>query len=156
MSDAKLQGRVAVVIGASQGIGQAITSSLTSVGVDAVMCSRSADALSQAVGHVADASRPDRRQCRVEAYTADVRDPSQMDSLMAKAVDTFGRLDILINNAGVGSVNRAWVDRLKPRRRETGEVAPRKQTRWRPPILHAQLTELAALIREQPDRPLAE
>ena len=54
------------------------------------------------------------------------------------------------------SVSRAWVDRLKPRRRETGEVAPRKQTRWRPAILHAQLTELAALIREQPDRPLAE
>ena len=47
------------------------------------------------------------------------------------------------------SVSRAWVDRLKQRRRETGEVAPRKQTRWRPPILHAQLTELAALIRER-------
>ena len=51
---------------------------------------------------------------------------------------------------------RAWVDRLKQRRRETGEVAPRKQTRWRTPVLHAQLTELAALIREQPDRTLAE
>ena len=54
------------------------------------------------------------------------------------------------------SVSRAWVDRLKQRRRETGEVAPRKQTRWRPRILHAQLTELAALIRERPDRTLAE
>ena len=54
------------------------------------------------------------------------------------------------------SVSRAWVDRLKQRRRETGEVAPRKQTRWRTPILHAQLTELAALIRERPDRTLAE
>ncbi len=54
------------------------------------------------------------------------------------------------------SVSRAWVDRLKPRRRETGEVAPRTQTRWRTPILHAQLAELAALIREQPDRTLAE
>ena len=49
------------------------------------------------------------------------------------------------------SVSRAWVDRLKQRRRETGEVAPRKQTRWRTPILHAQLAELAALIREQPE-----
>ena len=46
------------------------------------------------------------------------------------------------------SVSRAWVDRLKQRRRETGEVAPRKQTRWRTPILQAQLAELAALIRE--------
>ena len=54
------------------------------------------------------------------------------------------------------SVSRAWVDRLKQRRRETGEIAARKQTRWRTPILHAQLAQLAALIREQPDRPLAE
>ena len=53
------------------------------------------------------------------------------------------------------SVSRAWVDRLKQRRRETGEVAPRKQTRWRTPILHAQRAELAARIREQPDRTLA-
>lgn len=54
------------------------------------------------------------------------------------------------------SVSRSWVDRLKQRRRETGEIAPRKQTRWRTPILHAQLAELEALIREQPDRTLAE
>ena len=54
------------------------------------------------------------------------------------------------------SVSRAWVDRLKQRRRKTGEVAPRKQTRWRTPILQAQLAELTALIREQPDRTLAE
>jgi transposase len=47
------------------------------------------------------------------------------------------------------SVSRAWVDRLKQRRRETGEVAPRKQTRWRTPILHGQLPQLEALIREQ-------
>ena len=45
------------------------------------------------------------------------------------------------------SVSRAWVDRLKQRRRETGEVAPRKQTRWRTPILQAQLAELVALRR---------
>lgn len=54
------------------------------------------------------------------------------------------------------SVGRAWVDRRKQRCRETGESAPRKQTRWRTPILHAQLAQLAALIREQPDRTLAE
>ena len=40
------------------------------------------------------------------------------------------------------SVSRAWVDRLKQRRRETGEVAPRKQTRWRTPILQAQPTRM--------------
>ena len=48
------------------------------------------------------------------------------------------------------AVSRAWVDRLKQRRRETGEIAPRRQTRWRTPLLHAQLPRLAILIREQP------
>ena len=50
------------------------------------------------------------------------------------------------------AVSRAWVDRLKQRRWETGEITPRRQTRWRTPILHAQLDQLAALIHEQPDR----
>ena len=54
------------------------------------------------------------------------------------------------------AVSRAWVDRLKQRRRETGEIAPRRQTRWRTPLLHAQLPRLAVLIREQPDRTLVE
>ena len=102
MHDAQLQGRVAVVTGASQGIGQAISSALNSEGVDVVMCGRSADALSKAGRHVAAASGSAGRPGRVEAYAADVRDPSQMDSLMAKTFDSFGRLDILVNNAGVG------------------------------------------------------
>ena len=54
------------------------------------------------------------------------------------------------------AVSRAWIDRLKQRRRETGEIAPRRQTRWRTPLLHAQLPRLAILIREQPDRTLVE
>ena len=54
------------------------------------------------------------------------------------------------------SVSRAWVHRLQQRRRETGAIAPRKQTRWRTPILTAQLPQLEALIEEQPDRTLTE
>ena len=53
-------------------------------------------------------------------------------------------------------VSRAWVDALKQRRRETGEIAPRKQTRWRTPILAGHEHRLRALILEQPDRTLAE
>jgi len=53
-------------------------------------------------------------------------------------------------------VSRAWVHRLQQRRRETGSVAPRRQTRWRPPILAPHLAQLEALIQEQPDRTLAE
>jgi hypothetical protein len=55
-------------------------------------------------------------------------------------------------------VSRAWVDALKRRQRETGDPypSPRKQTRWRAPILHAQTAQLDGLIQEQPDRTLAE
>jgi transposase len=54
------------------------------------------------------------------------------------------------------AVSRAWVHRLQQRRRETGSLEPRRQTRWRTPILTSQLDRLEALIREQPDRTLAE
>jgi transposase len=53
-------------------------------------------------------------------------------------------------------VSRAWVDALKQRRRETGDPAPRKQTRWRRPILAGQEGRLKALLLEQPDRTLRE
>jgi transposase len=53
-------------------------------------------------------------------------------------------------------VSRAWVDALKQRRRETGDFGPRKQTRWRTPILRPQLEALKALMVAQPDRTLAE
>jgi transposase len=54
------------------------------------------------------------------------------------------------------SVSRAWVHRLQQRRRETGSIAPRKQVRWRTPILTPDLPRLETLIAEQPDRTLAE
>jgi transposase len=54
------------------------------------------------------------------------------------------------------SVSRAWVHRLQQRRRETGSIVPRRQSRWRTPLLAPHLDRLAALIQEQPDRTLAE
>lgn len=53
-------------------------------------------------------------------------------------------------------VSLSWVNRVKQRRREFGEIAPRRQTRWRTPILTPDLPRLETLITEQPDRTLAE
>ncbi len=53
-------------------------------------------------------------------------------------------------------VSASWVRRLKQRRRETGEIAPRQQRYGRHPVLAPQLQTLAALIHEQPDRTLAD
>ena len=55
------------------------------------------------------------------------------------------------------SVSRAWVDRLKQRRRETGEIAPRKQTTFRSRTISAdQEQRLVALITATPDATLVE
>ena len=83
----------------------------------------------------------------MRAYSMDLRERVLRDS------------DAGINAATVAvtyHVSASWVRRLKQRRRETGEVAPRPQRYGRHPVLAPQLHTLAALIQEQPDRTLAE
>jgi transposase len=53
-------------------------------------------------------------------------------------------------------VSRAWVDALKQRRRETGSIAPRQQTKFRGRVLAGQETRLASLVAARPDATLAE
>lgn len=68
------------------------------------------------------------------------------------------------SDAGVSSkalaecyhVSRAWVDALKQRRRETGSIAPRKQTKFRRRVLEGQEDRLKMLVTAQPDATLAE
>lgn len=81
------------------------------------------------------------------AYSMDLRTRILQDSdagMMADAVAEKYR------------VSPSWVRRLKQRRRASGEIAPRRQTRWRTPILTPDLPRLEQLIEEQPDRTLAE
>jgi transposase len=54
------------------------------------------------------------------------------------------------------AVSRAWVDRVKQRRRETGEIAPRQQTTFRRSVLAGQEDRLVALITARPDATLVE
>src|ERR1700680_837429 len=58
--------------------------------------------------------------------------------------------------AATFSVSRAWVHRLVQRRRETGSIAPRQQTKFRSRVLAGQEARLAALIAARPDATLAE
>lgn len=53
-------------------------------------------------------------------------------------------------------VSRAWVDRLKQRRQETGEIGPRRARRFKPQALAGHMEQLRALVAAQPDLTLAE
>jgi 3-oxoacyl-[acyl-carrier protein] reductase len=89
-----LRDRVAIVTGASQGIGRAIAVELARVGAHVVVCSRRAEALAP----VADAVRAEGR--RALALRCDVGQARQVDEVVARTVDEFGRIDLLVNNAG--------------------------------------------------------
>jgi transposase len=81
------------------------------------------------------------------AYSLDLRER------VAKAWDESGDADEI---AATFRVSRAWVHRLIQRRRETGSIAPRKQTKFRSRVLAGQEDRLAALLTARPDATLAE
>jgi NADP-dependent 3-hydroxy acid dehydrogenase YdfG len=92
---AKLDGKVAVVTGASSGIGEATAEALAAEGAAVVVAARREDRLADL------AERIRGNGGRVLATVCDVTDESQAHGLIQKAVEEFGRVDILVNNAGV-------------------------------------------------------
>jgi 3-oxoacyl-[acyl-carrier protein] reductase len=90
----ELQGKVALVTGASRGIGKAIAVELAKAGCDVMLTARDREALSSS----ADAIRT--LGCRAEIHVADLLGTGEPEKLAAVAREAFGGLDILVNNAG--------------------------------------------------------
>lgn len=95
----QLRGRVALVTGASRGLGKAIATSLIREGADVMLAARDPDVLDEA-GRELEASRPDPGQ-KVLWQAADVAKALDVESLVQQTVDQLGRLDVLVCNAGV-------------------------------------------------------
>ena len=91
-----LQGKVAVITGASRGIGRAIALELARQGAAVVVnYLKSAEAAEDVVNAILDGGG------RAAAFQADVSDFQQAQKLIAFAAETFGKIDILVNNAGI-------------------------------------------------------
>jgi NAD(P)-dependent dehydrogenase (short-subunit alcohol dehydrogenase family) len=90
------QSKIAIVTGAGSGIGRASTKALIDDGWTVALAGRRADALDETV---AVCSAPDRAL----AVPTDVTDPGQVEALFRKVVDTYGRVDLLFNNAGANA-----------------------------------------------------
>ncbi|MGA9641753.1 MAG: SDR family oxidoreductase [Terriglobales bacterium] len=97
-------GRLALVTGASRGIGFEIAGALARQGCDLVMTARDGSALARAAGKI------EKLGARVLAQSSDVRDPASVDYLFALVRGLRRPLDFLINNAGVGQPNRSVGD----------------------------------------------
>jgi NAD(P)-dependent dehydrogenase (short-subunit alcohol dehydrogenase family) len=93
----RLDGKVAVVTGASSGLGVAFAKGLAEAGADVALGARRVDRLADTAALVAAAGR------RALTAATDVADPQACTDLVALAMEEFGRVDILVNNAGIGT-----------------------------------------------------
>ncbi|QIZ01077.1 SDR family NAD(P)-dependent oxidoreductase [Streptomyces sp. S1D4-11] len=93
----RLDGRVAVITGAGSGLGAGFALALAEAGADVVLAARRHDLLDDVANAVHDRGR------RSIAVRTDVTDPEQCQALTQSALEVFGRVDVLVNNAGVGA-----------------------------------------------------
>jgi NAD(P)-dependent dehydrogenase (short-subunit alcohol dehydrogenase family) len=100
-----LNGRIALITGASRGIGFALARALAEEGCQLAVTARNGEALEKAARQLPAA--------RVVARACDVTKISEVDSLFASVEAEFGRIDILINNAGISHAITP-IDRLEP------------------------------------------
>jgi NAD(P)-dependent dehydrogenase (short-subunit alcohol dehydrogenase family) len=92
-----LAGKVAIVTGASSGLGVAFAVGLADAGADIAICARRVEKLEETKAQVLERGR------RCIAVQADVSDPNDCDRVVAETVEQLGKVDVLINNAGIGT-----------------------------------------------------
>lgn len=113
-----LDGRSALITGASQGLGLEIARKYVDEGAGVFICARDESALREAQSELAARAGGEGR---VGAQAADVSDPEQVEALVAAATERFPELSVLVNNAGVygpkGTIEEvdweAWVDAIR-------------------------------------------
>jgi NAD(P)-dependent dehydrogenase (short-subunit alcohol dehydrogenase family) len=92
-----LDGKVAIITGASSGLGVEFALAFAQAGADVAICARREARLAETRASVEQLGR------RCLAITADVSEPEDCDAVVQQTLAAYGRLDVLINNAGIGT-----------------------------------------------------
>lgn len=101
----EMSDRVAIITGGSKGLGLAMAAGLASAGAKIMIVNRNADEGKKAAEDLAKTYGTE-----VISFSADVTNPEQVEAMAQKAMDAFGRIDVLINNAGINI--RGAIDEL--------------------------------------------
>ncbi|MCI0633240.1 MAG: SDR family oxidoreductase [Actinobacteria bacterium] len=104
MDRSSLEGRVAIVTGASRGIGRAIAVAFADAGANLAIVARSQDALEATAAEIGTRGRD------AVAVIADVADAGSVRAAVDQTVETFGKVDILVNNAGAAPFRASVLD----------------------------------------------
>jgi NAD(P)-dependent dehydrogenase (short-subunit alcohol dehydrogenase family) len=93
-----LNGKIAIITGANQGLGLEISRKYVNAGASIVMCARNGDLLTRAQTELTSGLEPGQV---IEVIAADVADLQSVEQLVEVTLQRFGRIDILVNNAGI-------------------------------------------------------
>lgn len=137
MVDGSFEGKTALVTGASRGIGKATAFALAQRGANVVLCSRKQESLDA----VAEELRAAHPQARVLAKAAHVAEEADARAAVAAAVEEFGALDVLVNNAGTNPYFGPMVDLDAERARKTFEVNQWSIVLWTKAAWHGAMAE---------------
>lgn len=96
----RLDNKIAIVTGGGTGLGRAMALALAEAGADIVLAGRRSEPIEAVARQITDLGRHSL------AIPADVTNSSQVDSLIARVIQEFGQIDVLINNAGGGGAGR--------------------------------------------------
>ena len=133
----RLDGKVALVTGASKGIGRAIATAFVASGAKVMLSSRKQEALDEAAATM---------DGEVATFAAHAGDPDQAAACVDATVKTFGSVDILVNNAATNPYFGATIDIDAPRFDKTIEVNWRGPLMWAQKAWHASMQERGGVI----------
>jgi NAD(P)-dependent dehydrogenase (short-subunit alcohol dehydrogenase family) len=99
-----LSGTVALVTGASRGLGRAMALALAEAGAELALAGRSAEDLDRVAHEAA------RHESRVATFRAELREPASIEAMVRDALATFGKVDVLVNNAGISGADKPFLE----------------------------------------------
>jgi NAD(P)-dependent dehydrogenase (short-subunit alcohol dehydrogenase family) len=130
--DLRLDGKVALVTGASRGIGRAIAAAYAEAGARVLISSRKQDALEEAAGEMAG---------EVAVFAANAGEPDQAAACVAHCVEHFGGIDVLVNNAATNPYMGPLMGIDVPRAEKTVRVNQQGVLVWTQEAYKAGLAE---------------